>query len=214
MDYVFDAGERNRIAKFFELNGLAQTIVEGRRDTVAAILRQKMDFILVDAVADEGGDLSGATRADMRRLARQHAKLLPQEFHALAALVNWAENGGKWPRISSDHPAYFYTLRASDTKDAALVNMLLAELAPKDARQMFICHKELFYATYNRWPEMKKAYVADFLVAEYLVDKVGAREALFGHDAPMEEPRMQRPEPVRDMIARVGPWGAVRERVK
>jgi hypothetical protein len=203
--YTFDGGERNQIAKFFEYNGLTETIVEGRRDMAAAILRQKMDFILVDAVADQGGDLSGATRADMRRLARRYHDVLPEEFHALGALVNWAENGGKWPRITSDHPAYFYTLRASDTKDAAFVNMLLAELAPKDARQMFICHKELFYRTYAGWAETKKAYVADFLVAEYQVDKAGAREALFGHDAPMEEPK-----PVSDMIARVGPWGALR----
>ena len=35
----------------------------------------------------------------------------------------------------------------------------------------------------------------------YQVDKAGARETLFGHDAPMEEPK---PAPVRDMIARVG----------
>ena len=178
----------------------------------AAILRQKMDFILVDAVADGGGDLSGASRADMRRLARDNAARLPPEFHALAALVNWAEAGGSWPRIDSKHSAYFYTLRASDTADAALVNMLLAELAPKDARQMFICHKELFYRTYARWPEVKKAYVADFLVAEYQVDKAGARAALFGHDAPMAEPAPVRPDPVSEMIARIGPWGAVKRR--
>jgi hypothetical protein len=138
--------------------------------------------------------------------------MLPEEFHALGALVRWAENGGKWPRISSDHPAYFYTLRAADTKDAALVNMLLAELAPKDARQMFICHKELFYRTYAGWPEQKKAFVVDFLVAEYQVDKAGARATLFGHDAPMAEPVPRKPDPVPDMIARVGPWGAVRGR--
>ena len=208
--YVFDASNRNQIAKFFEYNGLTEAITEARGINAAAILRQKMDFILVDAVADQGVDLTGATRADMRRLARDHGDKLPAEFHALAALVNWAENGGAWPRISSDHPAYFYTLRASDTKDAALVNMLLAELAPKDARQMFICHKELFYRTYAGWPDNKRAYVADFLVAEYQVDKAGARRALFGHDAPLEEPMPAKPDPVSDMIARVGPWGAVR----
>ncbi len=210
--YVFDASNRNQIAKFFEFNDLTETIVEARGVDAAAILRQKMDFILVDAVADQGVDLTGMTRADMRRLAREHADKLPEEFHALAALVNWAENGGSWPRISSDHPAYFYTLRASDTKDAALVNMLLAELAPKDARQMFICHKELFYRTYAGWPDNKRAYVAEFLVAEYQVDKVGARAALFGHDAPLEDPTVNRPDPVSDMIARVGPWGAVKGR--
>ncbi|KIN65493.1 hypothetical protein Z945_536 [Sulfitobacter noctilucae] len=207
IEHVFDAGDRNQIAKFLKLNGLVEPIVEGRKSRAAAILRQKMDFILVDAVADQGGDLTGATRADMRRLARQHHALLPPEFHALNALVNWAESGGAWPKIASDHPAYFYMFRASDTPDAALVNMLLAELAPKDARQMFICHKELFYATYKGWHEAKKAYVVDFLVAEYQVDKAGARDTLFGHDAPMEEPG-----PVPDMIARVGPWGAVRKK--
>ena len=209
--YVFDGDDRNQIAKFFEYNDLTETIVEGRKRDAAAILRQKMDFILVDAVAERGVDLSGATRADMRRLARTQYDKLPEEFHALASLVNWAENGGKWPRISSDHPAYFYTLRAADTKDAALVNMLLSELAPKDARQMFICHKELFYRTYAGWPEAKKAYVADFLLAEYQVDKAGARDTLFGHDAPLEEPTPAK-RVVPDMIARVGPWGAVRER--
>ena len=212
LSYVFDAGQRNQIAQFFALNGLTETIIEARGINSAAILRQKMDFILVNAVADRGVDLSGATRADLRRLARQHAEALPEEFHALAALVNWAENGGRWPRITSDHPAYFYTLRAADTKDAALVNMLLAELAPKDARAMFICHKELFYQTYKGWPEAKKQYVVDFLLAEYQVDKAGARAALFGHDAPMDEPVTRRPDPVSDMVARVGPWGAVRRR--
>jgi len=210
--YVFDGSQRNQIAKFFEYNDLVETIVEGRKDHAAAILKQKMDFILVDAVADQGVELTGVTRADMRRLARRYHDMLPEEFHALGALVRWAENGGKWPRISSDHPAYFYTLRAADTKDAALVNMLLAELAPKDARQMFICHKELFYRTYTGWPEQKKAFVVDFLVAEYQVDKAGARATLFGHDAPMAEPVPRKPDPVPDMIARVGPWGAVRGR--
>ena len=201
---------KHQIAVFFEENGLTEPIVKARGVDSAAILRQKMDFILVDAVADQGVDLTGMTRADMRRLARAHSDKLPQEFHTLAALVNWAENGGSWPRIDSGAPAYFYTIRAADTKDAALVNMLLAELAPKDIRQLFICHKELFYRTYAGWSDSKKAYVVDFLLAEYQVDKAGARAALFGHDAPMEEPA--KPAPVRDMIAAVGPWGAVRRR--
>ncbi|AXI48357.1 hypothetical protein C1J03_21595 [Sulfitobacter sp. SK012] len=212
LEYVFDLRDRNNIAKFFKFNGLVETIVEARGVDAAAILRQKMDFILVDAAADAGADLQGSTRADMRKLARSHSDKLPEEFHALAALVNWAENGGNWPKIDSDHPAYFYTLRAADTPDAALVNMLLAELAPKDIRQLFICHKELFYRTYAGWPETKKAYVADFLEREYQVDKAGARDALFGHEAPMAEPERGGPPPLPDMVARVGPWGAVKRR--
>ena len=86
--------------------------------------------------------------------------------------------------------------------------MLLAELCPLDVRQLFICHKELFYETYRGWPEEKKSYVAAFLEREYQVDKAGAREALFGGDEPMSEP--VNVPPVRDIIDRVGPWGAVR----
>ena len=120
-------------------------------------------------------------------------------------MVSWKETGRKWKLVTRDQTEELYTLRASDTKDAALINMLLAELAPKDARQMFICYKDLFYATYATWREAKKAYVVDFLVAEYQVDKAGARDTLFGHDQPMQEPAQQ-----RDIIDRVGPWGAVR----
>ncbi len=199
--YVFDFRQRNQIAKFLDFNDLVEPIAKARGIDAGAILRQKMDFILVDALAGQGIELHGRSRSDMRRLARQHAQDLPEEFHVLAALVNWAENGGPWPRISSDSPAFFYTLRAADHPDADLVNMLLCELSPKDVRQLFICHKPLFYDRYVTWSEEKKAYVVDFLVNEYQMDKVGTRNALFGHEAPMQ---------ADDLIARVGPWGAVR----
>ncbi|MEM6896278.1 MAG: DUF6638 family protein, partial [Pseudomonadota bacterium] len=77
-----------------------------------------------------------------------------------------------------------------------------------DIRQLFICHKELFYQRYATWPEAKQAFVADFLAREYQVDKQGAREALFGHEPAMEPAK----EPTPDIIERVGPWGAVRRR--
>jgi uncharacterized protein DUF6638 len=204
--HTFDFADRNQIAKFLDYNDLVEPIVKARGIDGAAILRQKMDFILVAAVTEAGIDLAGTTRRDMRMLARRHSELLPDEFRALGDLVNWAENGGKWPRIASDHPAYFYTLRASDTQDAELVNMLLSELSPRDVRQLFICHKQAFYGAYATWPEAKKEYVARYLEAEYKADKVGARAALFGYDAPMEAPDAA----PRDMVARVGPWGAVR----
>lgn len=204
--YCFDLSDRNQIAKFLEYNDLVEPIVKARGIDGAAILRQKMDFILVSAVTEAGVDLDGTTRRDMRMLARRHSDLLPDEFHALGDLVNWAENGGQWPRITSDHPAYFYTLRAAATPEADLINMLLSELSPRDVRQLFICHKQAFYAAYATWPGAKQEYVARYLEAEYKADKAGARAALFGHDAPMEAPK---PEPL-DLIARVGPWGAVR----
>jgi hypothetical protein len=207
--YTFDLRDRNQIAKFFEFNDLVEPIVKVRGIDAAAILRQKMDFIVVDAAQEAGVDLSGADRADIRALARRHAHDLPAEFHGLAELLKWAEDGGRWPRITSDHPAYFYTLRASDHADRDLVNMLLSELAPKDVRQLFICHKELFYQLYAGWTETKKSYVADFLYREYQVDKVGTRRALFGHEAPMVDDGAV---PRDDLIERVGPWGAVKGR--
>jgi len=204
--YVFDPSQRNRIAKFLGLNDLVETIIEARGVDSAAILQQKMDFLTIAAAADADVDLTGLDRSDMRRLARNHADRLPEAYHGLAQLLRWATDGGPWPRIASDHPAYFYTLRAADTPNRDLVNMLLAELAPLDPRLMFICHKELFYSTYKTWPESKKAYVAEFLAREYQVDKAGARAALFGH-----EPDMSGADRVSDdLIARVGPWGTVR----
>ncbi|MEM8692074.1 MAG: DUF6638 family protein [Pseudomonadota bacterium] len=194
--------KHNKVARFLDDNGLVEPLVKARGIDAAAILQQKMDFILIGAITGAGHDLDGTTRRDMRMLARRHVDLIPAEYDALWQLKRWAESGGDWPTITSDHPAYFYTLRAADHPDADLVNMVLAELAPKDVRQLFICHKELFYSTYAGWPDAKKEYVAEFLAAEYQADKQGARDALFGHDAPMEEPQ--------DIVARVGPWGALR----
>ncbi|WP_281857035.1 DUF6638 family protein [Litoreibacter halocynthiae] len=202
------ASERTKIAKFLEDNDLVEPIVKARGVDAVAILRQKLDFIVVDVAATMEADLSQVRRTDLRSLARRYSDLLPPEFHTLGKLLRWAEGGGAWPRISSNDPAYFYTLRAKPHQDRDLVNMLLSELSLLDVRQLFICHKELFYARYRSWPDQKKAFVADFLAREYQVDKAGAREALFGSgDAPMEEPPQSAP---RDVVEVVGPWGAVR----
>lgn len=206
MDTVLDGDAHSAIAQFLHDNDLVEPIVESRGIDSAAILRQKMDFIVADVAASLGEDLRGATRRDLRRLGRQYFQQLPPAWRGLADLVRWAEEGGPWPRIDSEHPAYFYTLRAKDHKDADLVNMLLAELSPMDVRQLFICHKDAFYAAYMGWPEEKQSYVAEFLSTEYQVDKAGTRAALFGHEAPMKEPAAARDT----LIERVGPWGAVR----
>ncbi|WP_171097842.1 DUF6638 family protein [Ruegeria sp. HKCCD7255] len=206
LEYVFHMSQHNEIAKFLNYNKLVETIIEARGVDSAAILKQKMDFLTVSAAAHADVDLKGLDRRDLRHLARRHVDQLPEAYHGLAQLLRWATDGGRWPRITSDHPAYFYTLRAANTPHRDLVNMLLTELAPLDPRQMFICHKELFYATYAQWPESKKAYVADFLAREYQLDKAGARAALFGHEPDMSgEDRIS-----DDLIARVGPWGSVR----
>ncbi|MCT8330284.1 DUF6638 family protein [Albidovulum sediminis] len=203
--HVFDLEDRNQVAQFLELNNLVEPIVNARGLDAGAVLRQKMDFILVDAAARLGLDTGAGTRRDLRQIAGTLGNRLPEEFEGLAALLRWVETGGRWPRITSAHPAYFYTLRSRPHKDRDLVNMLLSELSPLDVRQLFICHKELFYDIYRAWPDAKKDFVADFLAREYQMDKNGTRRALFGDEPPMT------PGPWdRDIVGTVGPWGAVR----
>ena len=210
---VLDMRDRNAIADWLERNALVEPIVQARGADVGAILRQKMDFILVEAADALNLDLGQASRADLRKIAYRLGDALPDEFKGLAAVLRWAEGAGDWPRLTSEHPSYFYTLRARSGPDRDLVNMLLAQLAPLDVRQMYITHKELFYASYRGWSERKRQYVADFLEREYLVDKQGARMALFGPEPGMDEaarPEMREgPRAAPDMAA-VGPWGAVR----
>jgi hypothetical protein len=213
---VMDLTHRNQIADWLERNNLVEPIVQARGTDGAAILRQKMDFILVDAADRLGIEVGDARRTELRKIAYRIGTALPEEFLGLAALLRWVEAGGPWPKITSEHPAYFYTLRAKAGKDRDLVNMLLSELAPMDVRQMFIVHKELFYAEYAKWSERKKTYVADFLAREYQVDKEGARTALFGPEPGMDElhrPQMtEGPRPVRRTLDGpvVGPWGGRR----
>lgn len=193
---------RNTVADWLARNDLAEPIVTARGADAAAILRQKMDFILVAAADTLGLSLDNATRSDLRTIARKLGSALPEEFKGLADLLRWAETGGDWPRLDSDHPAYFYTLRAKPGPNRDLVNMLLAELTPLDVRQVFICHKDLFYKSYASWSDAKRGWVVDFLTREYKIDKVGARAALFGPEPAMDnKPVQQPPRPV------IGPWG-------
>jgi hypothetical protein len=203
----------NAIARALEENGLVEPIVKARNVDAAAILRQKMDFILIDAAATLEIDMADATRSDLRAVARRLGAALPDAFTGLGDLLRWVEGGGTWPRITSEHPAYFYTFRAAPGADRDLVNMLLAELAPLDVRQLFICHKELFYRLYATWSDARRQYVADFLEREYQVDKAGTRAALFGDEPGMEDvvpAATLGAKPRVGQIRRVGPWGSAR----
>lgn len=206
---VFTAAEPNGIATFLELNELVEPVIKARGVNGTRILREKMDFLLVDAATSAGIDLGDMTPRDLRHVAQRMGADLPEAFKGLAALVRWSENDGKWPRITSKHPAYFYTLRARPGHpDRDLINQMLSELAPLDFRQLFICHKEAFYAAYATWPDEKREYVAEFLYRDYMANKAGAREALFGgRDAPVKAAK--KPS-VEDLISLVGPWGAVK----
>ena len=209
---VMDLSLRNQLADWLERNQLTEPIVQVRGTDAASILRQKMDFILLDAADRLGLELGDARRTELRKIAYKLGSALPQEFLGLSDLLRWVEAGGPWPKITSEHPAYFYTLRGKAGPNRDLVNMLLTELSPMDVRQMFIIHKELFYAQYATWSDRKKTYVADFLAREYQVDREGARTALFGPEPGMDalhRPEMAAgPKPLRDPV--VGPWGGRR----
>lgn len=206
---VLDITQRNQIAEWLERNGLVEPIVQARGMDAAGVLRQKMDFVLVDAADALNLEIGDARRTELRKIAYRLGDSLPDEFLGLAALLRWVDGAGDWPRITSEHKAYFYTLRAASGPFRDLVNMLLAELSPMDVRQMFIVHKELFYAQYATWSERKRQYVADFLEREYKVDATGAREALFGPEPSMDVRQRPEPKPARDLGTLVGPWGAV-----
>ena len=203
---VFTLDQRNEIAEFLSRNALAEPIVTARGMDAGAVIRQKMDFILVDAADRLNIDIGDARRTELRKVAYTLGDALPLEFQGLGALLRWVEDKGEWPRITSEHPAYFYSFRATPGPLRDLVNMLLAELSPMDVRQMFIVHKELFYASYTKWSDRKQQYVADFLEREYKVDAEGVRQALFGPEPGMDHAAA---DPARDLGRIVGPWGAV-----
>jgi hypothetical protein len=203
---VYTLDRRNEIADFLSRNDLAEPIVTARGMDAAAVIRQKMDFILVDAADRLGIEVGDARRTELRKVAYTLGDALPEEFQGLGALLRWVEDKGEWPKITSEHPAYFYSFRATPGPLRDLVNMLLAELSPMDVRQMYIVHKELFYASYATWSDRKRQYVADFLEREYKVDAQGVRQALFGPEPGMDHGSA---EPARDLGAVVGPWGVV-----
>ncbi|WP_299564657.1 DUF6638 family protein [uncultured Sulfitobacter sp.] len=182
--------QRNEIAQFLRLNGLVGTVLEARGIRPAAILRQKIDFITMDAVAKEGTKLDGLTHADLRR----PADILPPEFHKLGALVNWAEIGGTFPAIDSSDPVYFHILRAADTPDAELVNMLLAKLAPKDIRQVFNWHKDLSTRPTRAGLRQRRLIWWIFSQRSILWEKTGVRDGFLGHEPPLEVPPLPRRE--------------------
>lgn len=196
--------DRNAVAGWLARNALAEPIASSRGPQVAAILQQRIDFVLVDAATRLGIDTGDGTRAELRRAAGRMGRDLPPEIEGLSAILRYVEQGGDWPVIDSGNPAYFYAIRATQGPMRNLVNRLLAELAPHDLRQLFILHKPLFYKLYQGWDEAKRSYVADLLAREYAIDKQGMRDALFGPEPDMAEPA----------TPAAGPWGPAPRRVR
>ena len=111
---------------------------------------------------------------------RKYITELPEEYHGLVDVVRWFDGDGPHPKFGPDHPAYFYKFRSAQHEHRDLVNRLLAELSPMDFRQLFICHKPLFYKAYTSWDDPKREYVSQFMAEEYVADKEGTRELLYG----------------------------------
>ena len=204
---VMTSDDRHEIAAWLARNALAEPIASATGGDTAAVLRQKIDFILVDAAARAGLDPGDGTRADLRRAAaRLDPAKAPAELRGLSAILRYVEAGGDWPAIDSGDPAYFYALRATAGPWRDVVNQLLAELAPHDVRALFILNKPVFYKRFQGWDASKQAYVADHLAREYMIDKRGTRDALFGPEPGMAEPGADRGAPA----APVSPWGPAR----
>ena len=208
---IIDMANVNAVAQFLDKTGLTEPIIDARSMDVAQVLQQKMDFMVIDALGATKEDLTDLSRSDMRRLTRRAWDDLSPAYEGLSDLQRWCMGQGEWPLIASDHAAYFYTVRSAQHEARALVNQLLAELCPLDFRQLFICHKEAFYAAYKKWPAAKKDFVATFLERDYAMNKEDVRERLFGQpEAPSELELSVYPEPLTNIGQRfktVGPWG-------
>ena len=180
--------DRPAVADFLKANRLVQAVLDAPGLDAQGLLRQRLDFILVDFMAHEEdpGALAELTRHDLRSATRRHIDDLPQAFHDLAGALRAAEQGKEWLAPNPEADGYFYLLRGAAHPDRDLVNHLLAHLTPLDVRQLFICNKDRFYALYADWGDAKRSYVAEFLAKEYLLDKKGTRLALYGPEEPMD----------------------------
>ncbi len=201
---VLTLDDREAVAACLDRNRLVEPIHDAAGADAAGILKQKLDFIAIDTAAEKGEDLSNLSRRDLRSLKRKYHGDLPETYHALEYIVRRLSSGKRVAFPDAGDPAYFYLLRSSNHPDKHLVNMLLAELTPLDFRQLFICHKDAFYAHYQTWSDAKRTYAAQFLAEEYMVDKAGTREELFG-----PEPSMEEEDTDFGFGRNMGPWGAI-----
>lgn len=196
---MMDLADRNLIATFLRANNLVQPIVEGRGMAAADILREKLDHLAIDALGNLHALPDRVDERALKRAMQQHGGDLPAQVHALGAMLAWAEGRAGWPSIDSSNAAFFHTLRAAPGPSRDLVNMLLAELAPQDFRQLHICHKPLFYDRYRAAPEPWKVWVADRLARDYSADKAGVWAHLYASDVAKPMPKIEK--------RTKGPWG-------
>lgn len=203
---VLGLNDRRAVVSFLAENELTESIVDARGLDTAALLRDRLEFIAAFVAASAGEVVTGLSRAERKAMHRRHLRDLGEEYTGIFDILRWLDQGGRKPRITADHGAAFYTLRARRGPEKDLVNMLLAELCPLDFRQLYICNKPAFYAAYQTWPDTFRDYVVDVLLTTYVPDKAAVRADLFGdgsHDAPQRRSRRKSKKP--EVVT--GPWG-------
>lgn len=196
----FPLSKPAEIGHFLLLNDLIEPVASARDLNARELLRQRLDFMMVEMLADADAapdTLARLTRADLKRIAQRSGKEPPPEFEILMATLSALEEGRPPPALRPHEDGFFYLHRAAGVADRDLVNQLLTEFTPLDLRQLFICNKPAFYAAYATWSDRKKDYVVEYLTREYAGDKERVRSDLFGSE----------PLPSTDTAPKMGPWG-------
>ena len=85
-------------------------------------------------------------------------------------------------RIDEIRPEFrFLTVRAKpDHPDAWLTNRLIADFVPSDFISRYVFNKQGFYADYEQFDPLWRAYVVDALKSTYLKDRLAFRKRLYG----------------------------------
>ncbi|MEP1443427.1 MAG: DUF6638 family protein, partial [Hyphomicrobiales bacterium] len=87
VEYPCTLEDRYDIAAFLEINDLVEPIGNGRGIHAPAVLKQKLDFIVVDVAANQGENLSRTSRRDLRALRRKFHDKLPPEYHTIEEAI-------------------------------------------------------------------------------------------------------------------------------
>ena len=174
------------VGAFLERNHLVEDVTRIDDLDGRGLLRQRMDFILVDHLCGLEGhpDQARLRPDDLKRLVHRYLDALPDEFHLITEALRALEQGVDPPSVATGDPGYFYLMRSAGHGDRDLVNHLIARLTPLDIRQLYICNKDVFYATYRGWSDTKRDYVTVFLSQHYVSDKDSVWQALYDASAP------------------------------
>lgn len=140
----------------------------------------------------------------LRELVRRHMPDAPWPDIDPVWLQTWAQRNadivkrdGRYPVLNTarnrlgDHGHLdiagfaprdrFLFVRANPAhRDVWLVNRLLSVINAHDYLALYVFHKQRFYDDYETWPDGFRAHVVERLRSDYLNNKSGLRQKLFG----------------------------------